>query len=91
MRGDFHVSAYVLFSVVLAIFILSFLVSFSSGMDTQSMPGYVAPKETVECSDDNPCSKGICMSINGQSNFCGCFEDPDCGGASSCLNNRCTP
>jgi len=48
------------------------------------------PEEKVECKINSDCrNRGVCMSINGQANFCGCLDEEDCGGA-NCVYNRCS-
>lgn len=53
-----------------------------------SSSNYVAP-DTSKCSSSSDCSRGICISINGQPSSCGCIDDVDCGGGMNCENNEC--
>jgi hypothetical protein len=88
-----EVSIYTALTVFLLIIVSVFLVSFLFVNQVQSTPGgYTPPTQTGACKTKLDCgAKGICMSINGVPNFCGCFEDTDCGGLpSKCINNRCT-
>jgi len=86
------VSLYTALSVFLFIIVSVFLVSFLFVNKVQATSeGYTPPIETGSCKTKLDCIKGVCMSINGVPNFCGCFEDVDCGGLpSKCINNRCT-
>lgn len=87
-----EVSIYTALTVFLLIIVSVFLVSFLFVNQVQAIPGgYTPPTQTGACKTKLDCVKGICMSINGVPNFCGCFEDIDCGGLPSrCVNKRCT-
>jgi hypothetical protein len=89
MRGEFHVSVMVVLSVLLFITVTSFLIDFVYGQTIQPMAGGHGPsQQNAACNSQSGCSKGVCMSVNGQPNFCGCFESSDCGGT-ECKNQRC--
>jgi hypothetical protein len=87
-----EVSINTVMMIFLFIIITAFLISFLFVNNVQATTsGYIPPQQTGDCGPTKPCPKGICMSINGIPNFCGCFEDTDCGGSpSKCVNKRCT-
>ncbi len=87
MKADMKVSQKLVVMVILAIITVAFMTGIFTAK-TQPM-GYTPPKEKVECQDSSDCLDGqTCISINDQSNFCGCFDDTDCQGT-KCINMRC--
>jgi hypothetical protein len=86
------VSLYTLLAVVVFIFVSLVLMGFLFVNKVQATTeGYTQPTPSDACKTKLDCTRGICMSLNGVPNFCGCFEDIDCGGLpSKCINKRCT-
>lgn len=53
--------------------------------------GVIPPTEQVKCKTKSDCSHNeLCLSIDYQSNFCGCLDDGDCLPAENCVYNRCS-
>ncbi|MFH0929445.1 MAG: hypothetical protein V1818_03760 [Candidatus Aenigmatarchaeota archaeon] len=84
------------FILMMMVFVLLLVMSVFSGFlfsnQARAAPiGATSSQTSNECKTTSECRErgnGICLSINGGSNFCGCIDDTDCG-SFDCVDNRC--
>jgi hypothetical protein len=92
MKADFDVTPYTVVAIILFIIVLTYFVNMLFVEKVQAA-NYVPPTEKVECKTGADCdsTNPICISINGQPNFCGCLTDkPDCESTGKkCIYNKC--
>ena len=79
----------IVIALILVVIVFAFHLNFVLAGKIES-GGVTIPTEQVKCKERSNCDNPeICLSINHQSNFCGCLDNSDCS-SGKCTFNECS-